>query len=132
MNRGLASALIALSCAACVHGASTARVNQTRPEGIPKALKIVEPTYPVAARQNKVNGCVTLAFDIMPDGKTDHYQLIELQPPGIGMFEWAALKALAQWRFEPSDAVHRTQMTFVFKLDQPALHDYGPCRAGSS
>jgi periplasmic protein TonB len=57
------------------------------------------PSYPVDAQRSGIQGYVTLAFTIRPDGSVDEIEVIEDQPRGT--FRRAAQRAVRRWRFEP-------------------------------
>ena len=55
------------------------------------------PVYPEAAKAQGIKGWVRLCYDIGRDGRVRNLQVLESLPPGV--FEAAALAAVAQWRY---------------------------------
>lgn len=47
-----------------------------------------------------VYGCVTVSFEIRPDGKTDAFEVMKSEPPG--MFDEHALRAVFATEYEPN------------------------------
>ena len=70
--------------------------------GAPRPLQFVsgpDPVYPPDAMAAGIEGRVTLRYDIGVDGTVFNLRVVEAEPEGV--FEEAALKALAEWRFRP-------------------------------
>ena len=65
----------------------------------PTLLTRVDPEYPDAAREAKVEGTVVISAVIDVDGKPKNLKVVH--PLGFGLEE-KALLAVAQWRFRPS------------------------------
>jgi protein TonB len=61
----------------------------------------VEPHYPVRAKQEGVEGSVTLSLVIEPDGSVGEIEVLSCEPEGQG-FEEAAIEAASQWKYEPA------------------------------
>ena len=59
----------------------------------------VGPVYPEQAKAAGVQGWVRVYYDIGEDGAVENLILIESDPPGV--FDAAALAAVAQWRYRP-------------------------------
>ena len=59
----------------------------------------VDPIYPPEAKEAGVEGHVTLRYDVSSQGTVVNPRVIEAVPSGV--FEAAALRAVAQWRFRP-------------------------------
>ena len=79
------------------------------------------PVYPEAARAQGIEGWVRLRYDITIDGRVENLKVLESSPPGV--FDAAALAAVAQWRYRapvidgaPS-AVSGVVSTLRFELD---------------
>jgi TonB family protein len=64
----------------------------------PKVLKRVEPSYPTIAAQARVQGLVTLACMISPEGRATDFKVLR----GIPLLDQAAIDAVAKWEFEPT------------------------------
>lgn len=77
-------------------------------------VKRAAPEYPRRAALAGVQGCVTVSFDVIPDGSTDNYQVVDSRPQGV--FVKAALLALRDWRFPAREEPIRTQQTITFQL----------------
>jgi protein TonB len=63
----------------------------------PKLIKKVDPEYPEAARQAKVEGIVILEATIDGDGKVQSVKVLRSVPE----LDQAALDAVKQWVYEP-------------------------------
>ncbi|HDZ57951.1 MAG TPA: energy transducer TonB [Pseudomonas xinjiangensis] len=59
----------------------------------------VPPNYPQRALASGIEGEVTLAFTITPDGRVEDLQVTHAEP--VGVFEREARRAAARWRFAP-------------------------------
>jgi protein TonB len=64
----------------------------------PKKLKNVPPRYPQAALQARVQGLVILEAVISPTGCVRSLGVVR----GIPLLDWAALSAVAEWRYTPT------------------------------
>ncbi len=53
--------------------------------------------YPPAARAQKIEGYVMVAYDVDIDGTVSNVRVVEAVPPGV--FDEAALAAVRTWRF---------------------------------
>jgi TonB family protein len=79
----------------------------------------VEPEYPEAARERRVEGPVRLEIHIDPDGVVEEVRLVS----GEAVLGQAAIAAIRQWRFRPH-AVHgqfvemETTITLNFRLQR--------------
>jgi TonB family protein len=62
-------------------------------------VKSVNPVYPLKATANATQGWVELEFTVGVSGAVSDVTVHAAAPPGI--FDQAALRALAQWRFQP-------------------------------
>lgn len=58
------------------------------------------PVYPPAARAAGIEGQVVIRYDLTAEGAVVNAQVMAAEPPGL--FEEAALAAIAQWRFRPA------------------------------
>ena len=59
----------------------------------------IEPQYPRKAAMQKIEGWVTLQFNITPAGTVSDVQILDSKPPKI--FDRAAIKALRKWKYRP-------------------------------
>ena len=67
-----------------------------------RPMQLVEdagPVYPEAARAKGIEGWVRLRYDISIDGRVENLKVLESSPPGV--FDAAALAAVARWRYRP-------------------------------
>ena len=68
----------------------------------PRPLQFVsgpDPVYPPDARSAGIEGQVTVRYDVSVQGTVVNLQVVEAEPGGV--FDQAALEAVAQWRFRP-------------------------------
>lgn len=82
-------------------------------EGVP--VKRVMPDYPKAAFKDRVEGCVTVSFAILPDGRADTYIVMDSVPQGL--FDQATLRALNEWRFKAPTRPGRHAQMFEYRLE---------------
>lgn len=81
----------------------------------------VVPRYPKRARKRKMDGEVTLAFDISKHGRAQNIRVIDESPAGV--FDDEAVDAMKYWAFSPArldlcgTAVQRGKQTLVFDHD---------------
>jgi TonB family protein len=59
----------------------------------------VDPEFPELARENDLAGYVDLEFTVHPDGTVTDVTVLKAKP--VGVFETAAVAAVAQWRYQP-------------------------------
>ena len=64
----------------------------------PKIVKHVEPVYPKAAQQARIQGVVTVEATIGADGKVSGARVIQ----SIPLLDEAALAAVRQWEYTPT------------------------------
>lgn len=68
-----------------------------------------------------VYGCVTVSFDILPDGKTDGFEVVKAEPAGL--FDKHALRAVYATEYEPAAAgaapAARHQRSIFFLVARP-------------
>lgn len=79
----------------------------------------IQPSYPVQAQLNGIEGTVTLEFTIQPDGTAANPEVIAAKPPRV--FNSAAIQALLRSKFKPKVVNGkampvRAKFTYVFKL----------------
>lgn len=82
-----------------------------------RLVQRVNPSYPVAARQYRVEGAVTLSATIGPDGRVHDAKVISGPP----MLRDAAVNAVKQWKYAPSTVNGRAvessvQIVLQFKI----------------
>jgi TonB family protein len=69
------------------------------PAGQLSLLKSVQPNYPVKAVNGKIEGWVDVEFTVAETGKVQDVSVRATSNPGV--FDDAAVKAVAQWRYKP-------------------------------
>jgi len=67
-------------------------------EAIP--IVAIAPQYPRQAAIRKIEGYVTLEFEIEPDGSVSAPRIVASEPANI--FNQAALRAITRWKFKPT------------------------------
>ncbi len=93
-----------------------------KPQGVVSGgniLKRVEPVYPAFARQQHIQGDVTVIARVTRDGTLDRMRRVKGNP----VFEPAVFSALRQWRYDPYKLNGETQdvditITLQFRLKQ--------------
>lgn len=83
---------------------------------VPQLLSAPSPRYPLVALRRKIEGSVTVAFVIQPDGSVGSPRVVAADPPG--MFEEAALVAAARWRFERTPEAVASVRVVQFRLGE--------------
>ena len=94
---------------------------QAKPDGIYPTIRI-EPTYPIDAAKEGVNGYVQLSFDINPEGKVSNVMVTKSSP--VGVFEDSAVTALKQWQYQSSAKGQKgaqVQLDFVIHLPDESV-----------
>ncbi|MGO1070574.1 TonB family protein [Lysobacter sp. CA199] len=91
---------------------ATARNAPARPT--PRLIADASPRYPLSALNRRIEGRVEISFTILPDGRTGAARLVASEPAGV--FDEAALAAVARLRFEASGEAHTARRTLNFKL----------------
>ncbi len=93
---------------------ATAMPTPTEPRATPRLLKDAAPRYPLSALNRRIEGSVQVAFSIEPDGSVAGLRLVSATPSGL--FEDAAMAAVARWRFEATGRRVDMQRTLDFRL----------------
>jgi len=90
------------------------------PGSIP--LVRIQPMYPRAAAQNRIEGWVLLQFNITTSGAVEKARVIDSRPANI--FDKAALSAIKKWKYKPMIVdgapveTRGVQVKLTFKLDE--------------
>ncbi|NIO28567.1 MAG: TonB family protein [Candidatus Latescibacteria bacterium] len=63
-------------------------------------ISFTKPEYPDWAKQEAVEGSVTIYFVVLPDGRVKENVMVQ-KTSGFGDFDENAINALLAWRFEP-------------------------------
>lgn len=79
--------------------AATPPAPSVLPEKDMRRTRFVAPEYPVRAREKGTQGWVDIEFTVSKDGTTANGTVKAAQPAGV--FDRAALNAVARWRYEP-------------------------------
>jgi TonB family protein len=100
-------------------------VDAQRARGGPVALTRGVAQYPRYDLEEDVYGCVQVSFDILPNGKTDGFEVVRADPPGV--FDTLAMGVVMATDFEkaPSGTGIRRHQKSVFVLvprPVPALY----------
>lgn len=88
----------------------------------PFALETSTPEYPEAAARDCIAGYVLVQLDVMVDGTASNVAVLQSEPAGL--FEQAAIDAIAGWAFAPRRvdgvlAPARVQQVFAFRPPPP-------------
>ncbi|MBP6596367.1 MAG: energy transducer TonB [Arenimonas sp.] len=81
----------------------------------PVLLSAPPPRYPLTALRRKLEGDVTVAFTIQPDGSVASPRVVAATKPGL--FDQAALAATSRWRFQAGAAPTEVTRQLRFRLD---------------
>lgn len=77
-------------------------------------IERVEPRFPTQAVREGINqGSVTIRFTVEPDGSVSDPTVTDAKPRR-GIFDDAALRAVAKWKFKPLPAPRDTSVTVDF------------------
>lgn len=79
------------------------------------------PAFRVPQDRPDVQGCVVVSFEIRPDGRTDKFEIVESDPPGV--FDKAALRAAYATEYEPAPPAARHQRALWFLVARPPRSD---------
>lgn len=94
-------------------------------EGGPVATRRVDPDYPKEAVAGHIEGCVTVSFEILPDGRADRYVVVDSVPKGV--FDKVTLLALNEWRFRAPARPGRYAQTIEYHVDGGAKRAERAC-----
>lgn len=88
----------------------------------------VTPPYPENLLGTRVQGAVTLSFDVGSSGVPSNVKVVKSTPAGV--FDTAAVVALQQWYFEPADgssaaAPQHASVTLNFTPPPPGTPPHG-------
>jgi TonB family protein len=89
----LCALVVSIACA----GSAAAQRNRRAPSAADQAAPAASDAPKESA--GKLEGSVVLEFTIATDGTTKDIVVVESSPPGV--FDDAAVKALARWRYNP-------------------------------
>lgn len=113
------AALAGLAACAAAWAAAAAPA----PSASAEPTRRVAPGYPREAIGNNIEGCVTVSFEILPDGRADRYVVVDSVPQGL--FDQATLLALNEWRFKVPERPGRYAQTIEYRFDggRPAARE---------
>jgi len=78
----------------------------------------IEPSYPIDAAKEGLNGYVQMIFDISPAGKVSNVRVMKSAPKQ--MFDASAVEALEQWQYQTSaDGFKDVQVQLDYVIHQP-------------
>ncbi len=100
------------------HGPPRTRFNSDEVDKAPQAVATTNPMYPYRAKRLGVEGAVKIRFLVNTAGRTDLFEILESEPPGV--FDQAVKKAVKSWKFKPAmkdGQVVETWMKQVFKFE---------------
>ncbi|WKE65093.1 TonB family protein [Gallaecimonas kandeliae] len=85
----------------------------------PSPIYRANPRYPVKAVADGTTGYVVVSLDITPLGTVANPRVVKSEPAGV--FDKEALKAISQWRYQPSAKGSKdVQLQMNFALDDGA------------
>lgn len=88
----------------------------------PRFLGGPDPVYPAAARARGDSGFVVVAYTVEPDGTVANLRVVGSEPAGV--FDAAALEAVARWRFQAREAASRElRSRLEFRTDDGRYRD---------
>jgi protein TonB len=77
----------------------------------------VDPKFPTEALRNGIQtGSVTVKFTVQPDGSVNNLSVTDAKPRR-GIFDQAALRAVARWKFKPIAAPKDSVITLDFSTE---------------
>lgn len=97
--------------------------------GSATGLELVQgasPVYPEHAREQGIEGSVTLIYNVAADGRVTEVEVHSAEPEGV--FEEAALEAVRSWRYRAppgGDPLENVGSTLEFRLGE-AYPDAAP------
>ncbi len=84
--------------------------------GSPRPTLRTAPEYPSRARRRGIEGFVEVAFVIRPDGNVDGSSLRVVRAEPSGVFDRAAMKAIARWEFPAAQTARQARQRLEFQL----------------
>ena len=78
----------------------------------------IEPSYPIDAAKEGLNGYVQMSFDISPNGSVNNVRVTKSSPKQV--FDASAVAALEQWKYQPSATGFKDlQVQLDYVIHQP-------------
>jgi protein TonB len=90
---GLAGLVLAVAGGVCLPATAATAAGTS-----PKLVKQTMPKYPKGAQELQIEGWVELEFNVDGSGNVVAPHVVSASPPGI--FDAAALRALAKWKYQ--------------------------------
>lgn len=84
----------------------------------PKLLYSPSPAYPYYALANRIEGDVTVRYNVGVDGKISKVWILKSEPQHL--FDSAVIAAMAQWRYEINKPVQGLTKKIYFKIEAPS------------
>ncbi len=107
------TAVLAVNESATKHQQSTPSEDiQPGPELRP--IVRIHPKYPYSAVIDKVEGYVTMEFEVTTNGAVENVRVVASEPDSV--FDVEAIRAMGKWRFVPIDHKFTARQTIEFKL----------------
>lgn len=99
-ERDAAAAAVAQKAAEAAAQSSAAATAAAQLPSVPlKRIKTIAPAFPEAAKKAGISGWVEVTFTVNRAGFVENAHVANSEPKET--FDWAALQAVEQWRFEP-------------------------------
>lgn len=97
-------------------------------ESEPSRLLAVDPRYPSSAAARGIEGFVEISFTVTALGRVEDAVVTAAEPPGV--FEQAALAAIARWRYSTGEGRGPVSLShrFDFKAEDAVLARFAPRR----
>ncbi|MEO2279817.1 energy transducer TonB [Pseudoalteromonas pernae] len=114
--------LSSILCMACALSSAGVLAEQWQEE------EMVQPRYPIEAAKNSLEGCVSVQFFINSDGVPTYLEVLKSSHKDT--FNKAAIKAIEQWRYSPTEANseriperQKTSLSFALSPNPSAVYD---------
>jgi TonB family protein len=128
--------ILVQSCQVCsAAGAEAPRQSATSPpaanedEGGLRPIIASTPQYPAAARARGLSGHVDVEFTVTPAGTVENAHVTASEPRGV--FDAAALAAVARWRYLPDPERKAQVVTESIAFTPPAATESSPLAPGA-
>ncbi len=80
-----------------------------------KPVKRAKPEYPAEAETRHIEGRVRVRLTIAFDGRVSEVKILAADPPGV--FDAAAMDAVARYVFERNGSSYQAEQEIIFKLE---------------
>ena len=97
--------------------------NMSEVDQPPRVIRAFPPQYPYLAKRDNINGRLVLKFVVDVDGTAKEPEVVSANPPEVlEVFQAAALKAVARYKFKPAvkngkDVLCIVRLPIVFELE---------------